>query len=268
MKRSYGLMGLIFTACGPTAEPELTTDLDAIYRGAPANADHHAAVVALHDRYGNRVSAYPFCTGTLIAPDVVLTAAHCLDTASSGRTFRTMAPSALAIYFGPGLIDDPEPVLVPVTATRIFSGYDRRSTRNDIALVRLGATIPEAVAVPIAPLPAALGLRSSDVGVALEFVGFGDTETGDFGDRLTTNGTLGALGCRVSGCPGSGDTNTQLSYRQRTGGPCSGDSGGPAFITRDGTRYVAGVTSYGDGACLVYGVSTRADAFASFISGF
>lgn len=55
---------------------------------------------------------------------------------------------------------------------------------------------------------------------------------------------------------------------QSTGGVCFGDSGGPALVYRDGTAYVGGITSYGDSRCRIYGVSTRVDAFESFIGDF
>jgi secreted trypsin-like serine protease len=67
-----------------------------------------------------------------------------------------------------------------------------------------------------------------------------------------------------------------ISYSQRgaTGsrgddeGPCSGDSGGPAFVDRSGTIYVGGITSFGDAACRTYGVSTRVDAYESWLEGY
>jgi secreted trypsin-like serine protease len=41
-----------------------------------------------------------------------------------------------------------------------------------------------------------------------------------------------------------------------------GDPNSPSAV------YVAGITSHGDSACNTYGVSTRVDAFASFIQAF
>ena len=61
---------------------------------------------------------------------------------------------------------------------------------------------------------------------------------------------------------------SQIYYVQNDGGPCFDDSGGPAFVKRDGVAYLGGVTSYGDSYCAQYGVSTRADAYQTFISDF
>ena len=240
-----------------------------IYGGSAPNAPEHEAVVALHqlDKKGTSVYVSPFCSGTLIASDVVVTAAHCLDTARRGSNFRTMAPNRLAIYVGDEPAVDILDHLYMVSETLIKSNYDRLELRNDIALVRLGGPITEAV-TPVANLPAAQGFTSADVGDDLNFAGFGQTEYGTSGVKLQVDVPLGSLGCYVAGCPDGADIATQIAYAQPQAGPCFGDSGGPAFVYRNLIPYVGGITSYGDSNCLVYGVSTRVDAFESWINDF
>src|SRR5689334_4981917 len=71
---------LLLTACA--ADPSAADDEDvgvdeaAIIDGEPSAPGAFAATGALLAHYQGQL--YPFCTGTLIAPDTVLTAAHCM----------------------------------------------------------------------------------------------------------------------------------------------------------------------------------------------
>jgi hypothetical protein len=265
----WAMAGLALVACDApqTDGLSLSQARTPIFGGSAPDAPEHDAVVGLHQRSGDQVGLEPFCSGTLIAPDIVLTAAHCLDVARRNRrTFTTMSPASLAIYFGNHAASDPNPLVVGVQTTLIHPAYDRFSSANDIALVRLVAPIQGLAPVPA--LPANLGLVGSDIGTPLDFAGFGLTETGSSSVKLHAEAPLGGFGCTVAGCPDPGVAATMISYAQPDAGPCSGDSGGPAFIQRNGAPYVAGVTSYGDRGCIIYGVSTRADAFDGFIADF
>ena len=239
-----------------------------IINGLPPDAPEHQAVVSLHVLEYPNVYVAPFCSGTLIAEDVVITAAHCLDDAGGGGQFVTTPPENLAIYIGDEPAVDILDHLYFVTETLIHPSYDRLGLYNDIGLIRLET--PAVEAAPVPHLPASEGFTSGDIGALINFAGFGDDENGASGVRLQVDGTLGGLGCDVPGCPDAGDVATMVSYEQNytIGGPCFGDSGGPLFIDRAGTAYVGGLTSYGDANCAIYGVSTRADAFDAWITDF
>ncbi|MBU1220768.1 trypsin-like serine protease [Myxococcota bacterium] len=253
------LFSLTIVFLGSCQEPQVDyntiTTGRPIFYGDPDTTQAHQAVAFL---YANNGGA---CTGTLIARSWVLTAAHCVEGASY-----------MDVYFG----NNTQTFYSEIRSSRLIPhpNYSGSSSAiyNDIALVELSSNAPSSIAtIPILPPNLAIG-DADENSLMLEFVGFGQTETGSSGVKLTVDHVMGeqcssSNYCNISSSPYQIPPNS-ISYGQNGGGPCSGDSGGPAFITRSGTEYVAGVTSYGDQYCTSYGVSTKVDGYYTWITGY
>ncbi len=162
------------------------------------------------------------CSGTALARDLVLTAAHCV-TASIDyqvKPFQTGQPIAVrSIARHPGFD---------------FGSYAASRATADVALLKLAAPLPDIIA------PAQLAPpRRVAAGETLTIAGFG----------VTLAGTARGLGqprmasLIVTGSPGSLQIrlfdNATRNLRAGLGG-CTGDSGAPAF---DGGK-VIGVVSW------------------------
>ena len=253
---ALGAALLLSLGCNSSVEQgELTQhNFPIINGGIPPETGVFPAVVSLHQFDGTYVSTNIFCSGTLVAPDVVLTAAHCLNVGR--RKPVTMSPDAVAIGFGQNpTTATADREFYPVSETWMHPAYNATALTDDIAMLRLA--LPNNDVTPVPFLPAALGFSAADEGMALDFAGYGQDEDGNYNEKLHFVGELDHI-----------QSAGQIYYLQPDGGPCFGDSGGPAFVNRNGTTYVAGMTSYGDSYCSQYGVSTRADAYEDLINDF
>jgi secreted trypsin-like serine protease len=205
------------------------------------------------------------CTGTLIAPDVVITAGHCSEFAT--RIFIGDAvPKDEADLAAKGVIAAGTPTRHP--------GYNDQTKENDLTVIKLDAPV---AAKPCRIAPTAL----IDAAAYGRVVGFGATEPDGivgYGTKMWVDVPIASAGCNGQ-LDGETDAAAYACFLGRelvAGKPmlakdsCNGDSGGPFYLDAGNDDwFVAGATSRmtnkamhncGDG-----GIYVRLDAYRDWI---
>jgi hypothetical protein len=237
--------GVLLAGIGLLAALALAAPAGAITYGTP-DGNRHPQVGALLAPQAYTDGTWAACSGTLIAPTVFLTAAHCdLEVDRVAVTFdTTYDPTTGTEYWGTWHADP--------------NYTQAQNDPHDIAVVVLDQPV---TGITPAQLPAAGSLDDLRVGTRFTSVGYGaQSVTIDHGPsfhyadvRYVATGTLLAVNPSwlwISMNPARGD-----------GGTCYGDSGGPNFLGagESETNIVAAITITGDAMCRATNVDYRLD---------
>ncbi len=225
-------------------EPDLGVRAPHIVGGEPApNQDAVARVIVAGDP----------CSGSLIAPAIVITAAHCLERAIA------LESTEGDVAFGPGGVGEPDDFTeqIEVRDVLIHRRYtDGLFNEFDIGFVRLKT---KASVTPIRfntdPLPDAL------LGTPILSVGYGvtDGETREgFGTKRQIVHPIRAIFSGLIVAGGEGETT------------CFGDSGGAHIVEMDNegvpTPTLVAVTSFGAAKCKGPSYHARVDRYADLVN--
>ncbi|WP_456841501.1 S1 family peptidase [Bradyrhizobium sp. USDA 4486] len=203
----------------------LATPAYAIVGGGTPQADGVArAVVTIVGSRGN------FCTGSLIAPKIVLTVAHCVQ---PGADYKI-------VDRGTG----GQPQLLNVRSVAIHPNFNMQAMQAhrataDVALLQLDIPFKgkSTVVVGAPTIPIQVGGRFAGIGVTVR----GDGKSG---------GTTRVAGLVATGQPGTLQIRLvdPVTNGVRDGiGACTGDSGGPVFEDKPSGPVLVGLISWSTG---------------------
>lgn len=194
--------------------------------GTPQTEGVARAIVTIVGSRGN------FCTGSLIAPKVVLTVAHCVQ---PGADYKIVDRGA-----------DGQPQLLNIRTVAIHPGFNMQAMQvhratADVALLQLEIPLKGKSTVPVgAPnIPIQVGSRFTIVGIGVTVRGDGKS-----------GGTTKVAGLVATGQPGAFQIRLvdPVTNGVRDGiGACTGDSGGPMFEDKPSGAVLVGVISWSTG---------------------
>ncbi|MCA9623635.1 MAG: S1 family peptidase [Myxococcales bacterium] len=248
MRRAALAMVGLLAACGGDQEP-IHHDTAAIVGGEVTTGD---PAVMLLVAYPPDHLTLELCTASLVGPDLLLTAAHCVDPLTHpDHSYGLFTGHDASAY---PTVNTLVPQLREVASAELHPGYQREAPfEADIALV----TLAEPLAV--APLfVRRTPLDESVIGAPVRIVGYGAATYGEI-DPRRRSATTEVVALGASDTVEIGD----LEHRA-----CVGDSGGPALIAAAGVEMIFGVDSYSDiQGCLEPAHYRRTDVYADFLEG-
>lgn len=291
--RRYLIVFILFTltSCGQKALDTATKiNNSSIINGTVVRngARIASSIVGIYNTSYNSI-----CTGTLIADNIVLTAAHCMPEKAShvkivfsnniDQTINAREQDILKEY------------VLPATDFKVSDAWDPNDettehNTGDIALIKFRGVIPKgfsAAKIATDDTNIKKGTKIAIAGFGVDYADAseevnpkkyknmdkailegeiicGDKVKGNYVNCYKVEKTGDGI-LRESNAPLKFFIETEFHLNETQSGTCNGDSGGPAFIKIEGEYLLLGVTSRGSELCDEIGVYTNAVYYKDWI---
>ena len=285
---AIGAPALVACSSGPQRVDLTGSTSSAIQGGTDDTVDTFAVGVCLPDNGASGPGdCGGVCTGVLIAPNLVVTARHCVDTISSDTVDCSTANfGGLSDTAGTFYITTASSMAQAATGwyevSKISVPTPTALCGNDIALLELAANVPGTEATPATPAVQYPIYNHNHYSTAETAIGFGESTPGDKSTAETRRQRQNTpISCVYDDPIPSEDcvtqdpswaTNARPNEFVAGAGTCVGDSGSGAFdqtLFQQGKPTVLGVLSRGstdsDSSTCSAAIYTRLDSFRDFI---
>jgi hypothetical protein len=225
----------LLAACGQADDVELGAVHQPMIQGTPSDESYGGVVFFETKQPSGKLS----CTGTLVAPNLVATALHCVtssvlghfnchpdgtitaDTVQEGTIGPLVGPANVKIYTG-SPVDYSAPAAI---GTKLYGTGSTQGCQGDLALIQLDRELD-------APVASMRLDRMASRREQVYALGYGETDViANRGFRLLREVQVIDVGPSSTAEPPRTATPRTFVVGE---GPCKGDSGGPAFSADTG----------------------------------
>ncbi|WP_240205527.1 serine protease [Vibrio sp. CyArs1] len=248
---------LAYTTLAFSFAPSTNAQVEAapyIVNGSTANVAEYPSFVSLYldgQEYGVGYSSSPYCGGTLLNSEYVLTAAHCVYGNRDSPLLTMAAPN---LQYESDYVNSEKRRVVEIFYPSDYVDDINKLVPNDIAILKLESALGLGTAIN---RPSNESYRNpANVFTA---VGHGNTRYGHDAFDVLQKVSLTYVDNTI--CAGAFSDGSYLTSKQIcfTGdysrvtdllaGTCQGDSGGPIYWDSNGQQVQIGITSFGPVPC-------------------
>lgn len=230
--RWIGILVLGLLSCAEAQVSQRTGQAQAPIVDGEADAGDPAVVLVIIQNETNGAT----CTGTIVSPHVVATAAHCVHP----DILEPLGPGVEFYIFLGDDVNDPAQLndadnFVYVEKVVFDPEFDAVVSRTSPSLHDVGAIVTE-TAMPVPPMPIRRGPIGDDwIGQQARTLGYG----------LTIPGDVDSGGKKYQGAVTIAGVDETHLWIEGTGpNLCGGDSGGPTLIVDNGVESLGGIHSW------------------------